>query len=38
MDATGNPGELSYGKIRSLYQDPDGLIWIGTRGGGGGPV
>ena len=28
------PGGLSYNKIRSLYQDPDGLILVGTRGGG----
>ncbi len=34
MEASGNPGELSYGKIRSLYRDNNGLIWIGTRGGG----
>ena len=25
---------LSHDKIRSLYKDPDGLVWIGTRGGG----
>ncbi|MDC7240829.1 MAG: two-component regulator propeller domain-containing protein, partial [Spirochaetales bacterium] len=25
---------LSYDKIRSLYRDEKGLIWIGTRGGG----
>ncbi|MDA3955291.1 sensor histidine kinase [Oceanispirochaeta sp.] len=28
------PGGLSYNKIRSLYRDPDGLILVGTRGGG----
>ena len=25
---------LSYNKIRSIYRDDSGLIWIGTRGGG----
>ncbi|OQY32978.1 MAG: hypothetical protein B6241_09475 [Spirochaetaceae bacterium 4572_59] len=34
MEASGNPGELTYGKVRSLYRDHSGLIWIGTRGGG----
>ncbi|MBN2627074.1 MAG: hypothetical protein JXA95_10445, partial [Spirochaetales bacterium] len=27
-------GSLCYDKIRSLYKDPNGLVWIGTRGGG----
>ncbi len=32
--AEGGPGDLSYGKIRSIYRDHQGLIWVGTRGGG----
>jgi len=28
------PGGISYNKIRSLYKDPEGLILVGSRGGG----
>jgi len=28
------PGGISYNKIRSLYRTPDGLILVGSRGGG----
>ena len=34
LHADGNKGSLNYDKIRCLYKDPDGLVWIGTRGGG----
>ena len=34
LKADGAPGSLSYGKIRSIYRDHQGLIWVGTRGGG----
>ena len=27
-------GNLTYGKIRSIYKDHQGLLWVGTRGGG----
>ncbi len=30
--ASGKARELCYGKIRCLYRDNNGLIWIGTRG------
>jgi signal transduction histidine kinase/ligand-binding sensor domain-containing protein/CheY-like chemotaxis protein/AraC-like DNA-binding protein len=34
--AEGNPdeGQLSHSIIRSVYEDPDGTLYVGTRGGG----
>ncbi len=34
LRSTGKDGSLSYDKIRSLYRDHNGLVWIATRGGG----
>jgi signal transduction histidine kinase/ligand-binding sensor domain-containing protein/CheY-like chemotaxis protein len=29
-----NPNSLSHNWVRDLYEDPDGLIWVATEGGG----
>ncbi len=34
LHADEEKGSLSYDKIRCLYKDSNGLVWIGTRGGG----
>jgi ligand-binding sensor domain-containing protein/signal transduction histidine kinase len=34
LRADGEKGSLSYEKIRCLYKDHNGLVWVGTRGGG----
>src|SRR5262245_42060833 len=29
-----NPNSLSHNWVRDLYEDPDGMIWVATEGGG----